>query len=154
MLFSLRTIPAHTEHSKWCSRRGLAPWTTVLYAFGLAAVFLLLLNLLPGEVLPGKASQPSDLLRLGQGWTVWVLIFLLAAGPTIVGFGLYNLSLAYLPSSVVNLIVTVEPVFTALSAYFLLGERLTTLQIGGSVVILAGVVLLRIGESNTMTHDQ
>jgi drug/metabolite transporter (DMT)-like permease len=73
-------------------------------------------------------------------------LFLLAAGPTVAGFGLYNVSLAYLPSSVANLILTLEPVFTAAIAYVLLGERLNGVQIGGSLMILAGVVFLRIYE--------
>ena len=71
-------------------------------------------------------------------------LFLLAAGPTLAGFGLYNVSLSYLPSSVVNLIVTLEPVFTASLAYILLGEIMSSMQIVGSLLILAGVVLLRL----------
>jgi len=59
---------------------------------------------------------------------------------------LYNISLSYLPSSVANLIVTLEPVFTAITAYFLLGERLTWIQILGSMVVLAGVVFFRVYE--------
>ena len=70
-------------------------------------------------------------------------MILLAAGPTVAGFGLYNSSLGLLPASVANLILTTEPVFTAVLAYFLLGEQLTRLQIGGSVLILGGVLLLR-----------
>ena len=62
------------------------------------------------------------------------------------GFGLYNVSLGYLPSSVANLVLTMEPVFTAVIAYFLLGERLNGIQIGGGLMILAGVVFLRIYE--------
>jgi drug/metabolite transporter (DMT)-like permease len=73
-------------------------------------------------------------------------LFLLAIGPTLVGFGLYNVSLGYLPSSVANLILTLEPAFTAGIAYILLGERLNGIQIGGSLMILAGVVFLRIYE--------
>ena len=45
-----------------------------------------------------------------------------------------------------NLVVTLEPAFTAVIAYFLLGERLTWIQIGGSLLILGGVVFLRIYE--------
>ena len=45
-----------------------------------------------------------------------------------------------------NLIVTLEPAFTAVIAYFLLGERLTWVQIAGSLLILTGVVFLRIYE--------
>ena len=62
------------------------------------------------------------------------------------GFGLYNVSLGYLPSSVANLIVTLEPAFTAVIAYFLFGERLNRVQFGGSLLILVGVVFFRVYE--------
>jgi hypothetical protein len=68
------------------------------------------------------SSPPISSGWAGPGWLVCVV--LLAAGPTVAGFGLYNVSLTYLPSSVVNLIATSEPVFTAITAYFLFG-RLT-----------------------------
>ena len=128
------------------AQRGLNPWTTLLYTFGFAAVFLLLFNLLPAGLLPGAATQPADFLWLGDRLAGWGILFLLAAGPTVAGFGLYNVSLAYLPSSVANLILTLEPAFTAIIAYILLGERLTGLQLSGSLMILAGVVFLRIYE--------
>jgi len=124
----------------------LNPWTTLFYTFGFAAVFLLLFNLLPGGFIPGAASRPADLFWLGEELTGWGILLLLAAGPTVLGFGLYNVSLVYLPSSVANLILTLEPAFTALIAYLLLGERLNGVQIGGSLMILAGVVFLRIYE--------
>jgi drug/metabolite transporter (DMT)-like permease len=47
---------------------------------------------------------------------------------------------------VANLVVTLEPVFTAATAYLLLGERLTRIQIIGGLLILSGVVFLRIYE--------
>ncbi len=128
------------------SQRGLNPWTTLLYTVGFAAAFLLLFNLLPGGVFPGAATHPADLLMLGSSPAAWVLLFFLAVGPTVLGFGLYNVSLGYLPSSVANLIVTLEPVFTAVIAYLLLGERLTGMQLGGSLMILGGVASLRIYE--------
>jgi drug/metabolite transporter (DMT)-like permease len=59
---------------------------------------------------------------------------------------LYNVSLVYLPSSVANLIATLEPAFTAVIAYFLLRERLSVMQIFGSLMILSGVVFLRMFE--------
>jgi drug/metabolite transporter (DMT)-like permease len=127
------------------SQRGLNPWTTVFYAFGFAAVFLLLLNLLPAGV-PGAATRPADLFWLGNALAGWSILFLLAAGPTVLGFGLYNVSLGYLPSSVANLIVTLEPVFTSVIAYLLFGERLNGMQIVGSLMILIGVVFVRVQE--------
>ncbi len=128
------------------SQRGLNSWTTVFYTFGFAACFLLLFNLLSGGVLPGAAQRPADFFWLKDSLAGWGTLFLLAAGPTVAGFGLYNLSLTYLPSSVANLIAMLETVFTAVIAYFLLGERLDGPQIGGSLMILAGIVFLRIYE--------
>ncbi len=125
------------------AQRGLNPWTTLLYVFGFATVFFLLVNLLPGGMVLGAAVSPNDLFWFGNDWAGWGVVILLAAGPTVAGFGLYNTSLSLLPSSVANLILTTEPAFTAVLAYFLLGEQLTTLQIGGSLLILGGVVFLR-----------
>jgi drug/metabolite transporter (DMT)-like permease len=128
------------------AQRGLNPWTTLFYTFGLAALFLLLFNLLPGGILPGAAARPADLFWLGNALAGWGILFALAAGPTLAGFGLYNVSLSYLPSSVANLILTLEPAFTAAIAYAWLGERLSWVQLGGSALILAGVVFLRLYE--------
>lgn len=128
------------------SQRGLNPWTTLVYTFGFAAVFLVLFNLLGKGFLPGAIVQSADFLWLGQAWAGWGILFLLAIGPTLAGFGLYNVSLTHLPSSVANLIVTLEPAITTVSAYFLLGERLTWVQGFGSLLILGGVVFMRVYE--------
>ncbi|MBN1311723.1 MAG: DMT family transporter [Anaerolineae bacterium] len=128
------------------SQRGLNPWTTLFYTFTFAAVLLLFVNLLPGNMLPGAAARPVDLFWLGGALDGWGILFLLAAGPTVVGFGLYSVSLGLLPSSVANLIATLEPAFTVVSAYFLLGESLNETQITGSLMLLASVAFLRIYE--------
>lgn len=132
------------------AQRGLNPWTTLLYTFGFATVFLLGFNLFSGGALPGSAESLEDFFWLGDAWQGWAILFLLAAGPTVAGFGLYNISLSLLPSSVANLVATTEPVFTALTAYFLLDERMNGVQILGSLMILAGVVFLRIYEGRYM----
>lgn len=126
------------------SNRGLNPWTTLLYTFAFAAVFLLFFNLFPA--LPGAAGQPADLFWLGSAVGGWLILVLLAAGPTLLGYGLYNVSLSLLPSSVANLILTLEPLFTALIAYPLLGERFTSAQVAGGVMIMGGVFFLRLYE--------
>ncbi len=140
----------YTLMGRSAAQRGLNPWTVVLYTFGIAAGCLGLANLLPplvaGAGLPGAAARPADFLWLGSAWAGWGVLLLLAAGPTLAGFVLYNFSLNYLPSSVAQLIVTTEPVFTAVTAFLLLGERMTGIQIGGSLLILGAVVFLRISE--------
>jgi drug/metabolite transporter (DMT)-like permease len=137
---------AYSLMGRSAAQRGLNPWTTLFYTFSFATVFLLFFNLLPGGTVPGTGSRASDIFWLGNALSGWLILFLLAAGPTVTGFGLYNVSLSYLPSSVANLIATLEPAFTATTAYFLLGERLNGIQIGGSLMILAGVIFLRIYE--------
>ncbi|GAB4505125.1 MAG: DMT family transporter [Anaerolineales bacterium] len=132
------------------SQRSLNPWTTLLYTFGFAAVFLLAFNLLPGDFVPGKAIQPVDLLWLGNSLTGWSILLLLAAGPTLTGFGLYNVSLSYLPSSVANLIVSLEPALTAGMAYLLFGEVLNRAQFLGGMMILAAVVFFRLYEGKML----
>lgn len=129
------------------SQRGLNPWTTLFFTFGFASLFLLLANASPWARLPGAAARPGEIFWLGKAAAGWGILFLLAAGPTLLGFGLYNVSLAYLPSSLANLILTLEPAFTAVSAYVLFGERLNAVQLLGSLMILAGVVLPKVSES-------
>ena len=136
----------YTLVGRSASKRGLNPLTTLLYIFGFATVIIFILNLLPEQVIPETAEMLSDFFWLGDSLAGWGILFLLAAGPTLIGFGLYNIGLSYLPSSVVNLIVTSELVFTTIQAYLFLGERLNAYQLGGSVLILVGVVVLRLRE--------
>ena len=139
----------YTLMGRSASNRGLNPWTTLLYTFGFGAVWLLGIDLIGNGVLPGTAQGLSGLFWLGSDWLGWLILFILAAIPTVAGFGLYNVSLSLMPSSVVNLIVTTEPAFTALWAYFLLGERFTLVQVVGSALIVTGVVFLRLYENRT-----
>ena len=125
------------------SNAGLPSPTVLVYTFGIAAVFLLLFNLV---YIPGY-SGIHDLFWLGDSVSGWLLLLLLAVGPTIGGYGLYTVSLGYLPASVANLVATMEPAFTALQSYILLSERMTPTQIAGSVIILSGVLFLRWQES-------
>ena len=145
-IFSGLCYAAYSLLGRSAAQRGLNPWTTLVYTFGFAAVFLLAVNLVPGLPLPGAAARPGDLLWLGGALEGWGVLILLAAVPTVAGFGLYNVSLGYLPSSVANLIVTMEPAFTAVEAYIFFGERLTPIQLGGALMIVSGVILLRVYE--------
>ncbi len=122
--------------------RGLNSWLALCVTFAFAACFLLLYNfILPVAI---TANPTRTLLWQGLGWQGWLLLVLLAAGPTIGGYGLYNLSLSYLPASTSNLIATTEPVFTGVQAFFILGERFNLSQIIGSVLTFASVILMRV----------
>ncbi len=126
------------------SQRGLNPWTTLVAIFSVASLILLSANLVFGRLLPGGAAKPADLFWLGNSVKGWAVLIILAILPTLFGYGMYNTSLKYLPSSVANLIVTIEPLLTAIFAYFLLREMLTPVQLIGGALVLAGVVLIRL----------
>jgi len=126
------------------SQRGLNTWTTLVYIFGFASVFMLGFNLLSGGRIPGAAGGLADMLWLGSEWLGWLMLAVLAVGPTLMGFGLYNVSLRYLPSSTANLVVMIEPVFTAIFAFVVFGEMLAPTQLAGGMLILGAVLALRL----------
>lgn len=150
-LLSGLAFASYSLMGKVASHRQIFPWTTLFYTFGFAALFLLVYNLIPGLI---SASAPaSNLFWLGDAWLGWLILMALAVGPTIGGYGLYTVSLTYLPASVANLIATLEPAITAGLAYIFLAERLTYPQLAGSILIISGVVLLRISESRTVQEQ-
>lgn len=133
------------------AHRAIDPWTMVLYAFGANALAQLLFLVLGPLAFP-EAPGLHDLWRIGPSAGGWAVIFGLAAGPTLLGFGLYNVSLRHLPSAEANLVLSLEPAFTAAVAYPLLGERMTRAEILGSAVILGGVVLLHLKGDGASTN--
>ncbi|MBN1207337.1 MAG: DMT family transporter [Myxococcaceae bacterium] len=150
-LLSGLTYAVYSLLGRSAAQRGLDPWGTVLYAFGFGALFLLLGILGPARFLPAVSARPAELLWLGDAVAGWGELLLLAAGPTVIGFGLYGVSLSYLPASVANLILTLEPAFTTVIAWALLGERLSAGEAAGGGLILVGVAILRIGHCDMGT---
>jgi drug/metabolite transporter (DMT)-like permease len=97
-------------------------------------------DLFSGKVLFG------EMLWLGSSVKGWGILFFLAVAPTLGGFGLYTMSMRFIPATTANLIATLEPVLTSVWAYFFLSELLKGSQLFGGLLILAGVVLLRASE--------
>ncbi|MDQ9128825.1 DMT family transporter [Serratia fonticola] len=139
----------YTLGGRIASERRYPVWNTILYVFGFSAVYQWLFNtLLTFFPLAAFHGMAGDLWFLSQGvqgiqWSGWLLLLTLAAGPTLLGFGLYNISLKTLPLAVANLILSLELVFTAVIAYFLLGENMNQLQLLGSALVMGGVLMLR-----------
>ncbi|HGM5490219.1 TPA: DMT family transporter [Serratia fonticola] len=139
----------YTLGGRIASERRYPVWNTILYVFGFSAVYQWLFNtLLTLFPLAAFQGMTGDLGFLSQGvqgiqWSGWLLLVTLAAGPTLLGFGLYNISLKTLPLAVANLILSLELVFTAVIAYFLLGENMNQLQLLGSALVMGGVLMLR-----------
>ncbi len=139
----------YTLGGRVATERHYPVWNTILYVFGFSAVYQWLFNialtLYPLAAFHGMTGSLWFLSEGGQGieWRGWLLLLTLAAGPTLLGFGLYNISLKTLPLAVANLILSLELVFTAVIAYFLLGENMSSLQLLGSALVMGGVLMLK-----------
>ncbi|HMN12264.1 MAG TPA: DMT family transporter [Bellilinea sp.] len=136
LLFSIYSV-----FGKVASQRKIPPWTVTSYTFLISAVPLALINqFIPylGEFRMGSGTMfpPIDL-------SGWLVILALAAGPTVLGYGTYVFSLGKLPASVMNIVATTEPIFTAMQSFVWLGERYTLVQIVGSLLIISGVLILQ-----------
>ncbi len=94
------------------------------------------LALLPVALLMGDVMLPATL----QGWFT---LFGLAWISHALGQGLIAYALGHLPASFSSLVVLVQPVAAAFFGWLWLGEGLTSLQIGGGLVVLFGIYLAR-----------
>ena len=129
---------------RFSAQRGINPWTSTFYLFFFAMVALLVINLLPLNFIPGKAPDLKTLFTFSSDPMAWLNMAFLTI-PLVVGYGLFNQSLTILPSSTGNLILTLEPPITAILAWIFLQEKLLPLQLLGTVLVLSGVLLVRLG---------
>jgi len=136
---------AYSLMGRVTSERGISPWTTLLYIFAFAGSFLFLINMTGGSV-PGSAVHAADLFWLGDSVRGWTVMILLGAIPTVGGYGFYNVSLTLLDASIANIIVSLEPAFTAVFAFLVLGEILTPVQVLGSALLLSGVAAIKLAD--------
>lgn len=114
---------------RWSAGRFASAWTVTGYGFLFAAGALAL------------TQTPISALSLGGRWDGWGLLLFLALVPSLLGFGLYTLSLRDLPASSASLIATLEPVLTALIAIPLLNEYLQAPQwLGAGLIVLAALL--------------
>ena len=116
----------------------------MLYGFSSAVFFLFVFNLLMNSF----TGQPilGTFLWLGTSVSGWAILVFLGIGPTVGGFGLYLMSLGYLPATIANLIGALEPAFTVIWAYLIFHEQLTFIQLVGSLLVFGSIILLRAGE--------
>jgi drug/metabolite transporter (DMT)-like permease len=147
IIFGLLTglfFAIYNLEGKHASDEKIDSWTALLYSFASATFFLLLFNL--GMDLFSNKPLLGDMLWLGNSISGWSILFILGVLPTLGGFGLYTMSMRFIPATSANLIATLEPALTAIWAYFFLSEMLAADQLFGGLLILAGVILLRVSE--------
>jgi len=148
IIFGLGTglmFAVYNLQGKAAGDRLIDSWTALFYSFSISTVFMLAFIII-NDLWIANQTIFSDLLWLGDSVWGWSVLAFLGVVPTLGGFGLYTLSIRYLSPTTSNLIATLEPVFTAIWAYMLWRELLTGPQLFGSLLLLAGVYLLRFSE--------
>lgn len=78
----------------------------------------------------------------------WGFMALLAIGPQLLGHTAFNWALRRLTATFVAVSILGEPIGSALLAIFLFGETFSGLQLGGFVLLLAGIFVAARGERN------
>ena len=84
----------------------------------------------------------------------WLSIFYLAAGCTFIAYLLQNIALKHISPVFASIAFCTEPVFTALSAYLMLGEQLSAFGYLGSVFIIMGMVVSSLPKRVPLTDFQ
>jgi drug/metabolite transporter (DMT)-like permease len=105
----------------------LIPYIFIVY--GMAAIGLSAAMFISGE-------SP-----LGHPAPAYFWIFLLAAFPQLIGHSTYNWALRFIPAALVAITTLVEPIGSAILAYFILRETPTNGVLVGGALILSGIYL-------------
>lgn len=152
-IFSGLCYAIYSLTGRFSSQRGISPWTAMPYIFAIASIFLFGINIIFAGRLTGAPATVDGILWREGSSKAWIILFILSSGPTILGFGSYLVSLSCLPSSTANLLMTSEPIFTMVTAYIFLGERMTGYQMTGSLLIIIGVVFIRLMEGRMIKKE-
>ncbi|WP_303965203.1 DMT family transporter [Sporosarcina ureae] len=108
-------------------RISLVTYTFLVYSVSSVALFIYVLAI--QEPFTGYPS--SD----------WGWFLALAILPNLLGHTLFNWAVKWVSTNVVSIAILFEPVLASIAAYFVLHEKITTLQLIGAIVVLTGILL-------------
>lgn len=130
---------------KGAMKRGYNARQSLFYSFSSAALFMLVLLGFRGDLI-SIVSIPSI--------PAWMLLLGLALGPTFLGFLFYQKSLEKLSCTTVNLMVSFEPILTAVFAWIFLREPLTNTQLWGALLVFGSIVLWSLLEGRPIQRQK
>lgn len=110
------------------TRVHLIPFLWILYSSAAAALFIV--ALVTRTPLTGYSSDAGF-------WILMITIF-----PQLIGHSSSNYALRYLPATLISLAIQIEPVIATMAALVLFAEIPLPLQVLGSAVIVAGIILV------------
>jgi drug/metabolite transporter (DMT)-like permease len=115
----------------------LSPWTILTYALAFGALFWSVI------------APPWKVLSLAWYHPQWPLFFFIAIFATVLPFGLYLWGLQQLHAAVATVTAILEPLVGTVSAFLILSEVMTPLQIMGGIGILIAVTILQLAPEIT-----
>lgn len=74
-------------------------------------------------------------------WTFWLSLLYVGVLATVVSMVLWNVGVQKVGATAAGMFLNFNPVFTAILAFLLLGERMTAIQLLGSAIVLVGCYL-------------
>ena len=131
------TFAIYTLWGKMGARAGIRSST--------AALFYTFLFALCGLLAWGLVQEGQQLFITHLDLNGWLLLTLLAFGPTLGGYAFFGLAIKHLEAGVISIFNTLEPPIAAVLAWLLLGRVLNWWQWLGAVLIVAGVLMLQSG---------
>jgi drug/metabolite transporter (DMT)-like permease len=118
-------------------RRSLSLLPYVAIAYTTCAILLLPVTVISGSRLGGFAP------------TTWLLLGLMAVGPSILGHTIFNYLLARIDAVRVGIAIMGEPVGATLLALAFFGELPTWSAVAGGALVLAGIYFALVGRRRT-----
>jgi drug/metabolite transporter (DMT)-like permease len=118
---------------------GLGRWASSYDAFGLAAV-----QLITTAVMCAVCAVPGGL-EVPRSATVWWALALTSIGATAVGFVVQTWAQSVMPPTRAAVIMTMEPVFSGLTAVVVAHEHLGPRVVGGALLVLVAMLLTELG---------
>lgn len=133
LLVGFSTGLAHAGYVLFSQRsvQTRSPWTSLTYTMAFGALALLVLSLL---------NNPAELVAIGSDPIPWLLLLVLALGPTLGGYGFFTLALRYISGPTASLVAVSEAPAGALLAFLVLGERLDAPQLTGIMLIIGALI--------------
>ena len=106
-------------------------WTCLMYAFIFASLFWIVIN------------PPWKIVASHFSFNMWGIFFGFSVISILIPHSLYFGGIRYLTASRAIITATTEPIIAIVSAYFILSESLTPVQIVGAVFVLLAIALLQ-----------
>jgi drug/metabolite transporter (DMT)-like permease len=75
---------------------------------------------------------------------VMAMVLLIAFVPTLMGYGLYTLSLRFIEAGKSSITLTIAPGAAIILAYLFIGESVAQIQLLGTALIVSGVIILQL----------